>query len=294
MRHNNTHEMGATGSAPLANARVTLPTNVRLESVRNQLEALEEACAHESPELDWRDLDKSVLLHSACNALRNETAVLEHNMRSAEPRWRRQLCAPLGSTHKSAHHTAGVKGSKAMKAAPTANVRVRAGRTTSFTVAFSEAVALIDAGSIHIFSDDVDAIKHTIVPFNSASASKNYCCDEDEGIITVVHEAMLDSQNNIQYVESAESFAPGPASAFSKPSRCPSEHSINWPRSRTVEPSCENSQDRHKLNACDQASMIPRPPSQDSSSSSSSSSVQLGKNWREHLRDRHTVAIMCE
>lgn len=150
--------MGAASSTPPTG--VTMPDNVRLESLRNQLGALEEACARASPELDWQDLDMSVLLHSACNALRNETAVLEHNLSSAKTRWRRELFMPPGSTHKIADQR-GVQASKAMDVAKSVKARaserekekgpddIKVGEL-KFTVAFSEEVTLfLFDGSVH-------------------------------------------------------------------------------------------------------------------------------------------------
>jgi hypothetical protein len=171
--------MGAAHSAPLA--RVTLPDDVRLESLRHQLETLEEMCARRSPKLDWKDVDTSVLLHSACNALRNEKAILEHNRNSAVPRWRsspvvqheyadsgdnaypcKKYCEAL-ACDLSLENARGLlwKHLRLEKTHP-ACPKCRPRRTTRAPVAFSEDVAWIDAsGALRdgdLFSDDSSAV----------------------------------------------------------------------------------------------------------------------------------------
>ena len=116
--------------------RVTLPDDARLESLRYQLKALEETCTRTCPELDWEDLDTSVMMHSACNMLRNETAFLAHNKRSAVPLWRR--------TDSSSREKAEKNGGSAAMRGSKGHVHAHGG-----AVKFSADEVLIDTGGAH-------------------------------------------------------------------------------------------------------------------------------------------------
>jgi hypothetical protein len=101
-----------------------------------------------------------VVIHSAMNTLRNETAVLEHNMRSALPSWhpRRLFVETPSSAHKNADPRAerGNADPRALRGHSRWPEK-RARTTQDSTVTFCEEVARIDAGGAHRDEMEPDA-----------------------------------------------------------------------------------------------------------------------------------------